>query len=213
MRRAVLMLSGAVENYVYTKSLISPDDFIVCADGGYRHLKIMDITPDVWIGDNDSCCMNKEEQAVLENVCEIIRLNPIKDATDGEAACDYICKGGFDDVLILGFYGTRFDHVLCNVFLLKKFADCGIKAAAANETNIIYFACGHNEFECGNYKYVSVIPLSSSIENVSNSGLYYSLDNEALLRYSSRGVSNEPVADKFSIDIGSGDALIILSKD
>lgn len=213
MKRAVIILGGSVTDYDYTRKLIFDDDIIICADGGWRHIEEMNLTPDVWIGDNDSANLTDNKLTKLAQNCKVIRLNPIKDATDGEAACNYVCENRFDDVLIIGFFGTRLDHVLGNIFLLKKFSDCGISATAVNENNRVYFAQRHNEIQASEFKYVSVIPISDSVDNVSNIGLYYSLRGESLQRYSTRGISNEPLGDSFVIDIGSGDALIILSKD
>lgn len=207
------MLGGTISDYDYTKQLISKDDIIICADGGLMHLKKMGIVPHVWIGDNDSCTIGADEFNSLTKGTEIIKLNPIKDSTDGDIAYDYVCKNKFDEVLVLGYFGVRLDHVLANIILLKKFADINIKASAVNENNTVIFARKHNEIAAGEYKYLSVVPLSSEITGVSNDGLFYTLSDDILSRYSSRGVSNKPISDRCIIDIKKGDALIILSKD
>lgn len=207
------MLGGTIFDYEYTKRLIFKDDTIICADGGLMHLKKMEIIPNVWIGDKDSCSFDDDEFNILTKDSKVIKLNPIKDSTDGDVAYDYVCKYRFDEVLVLGFFGTRLDHVLGNIFLLKKFADINITASAVNENNTVIFASKHNEILSGEYKYLSLIPLSNHISGVSNDGLFYSLCDDTLVRYSSRGISNKPVSDRCIIDIEKGDALIILSKD
>lgn len=213
MSRAVIVLGGSVSDYDYIRSLFKSDDFVICADGGLVHLQAMGISPDCWIGDMDSCSMNDELFESLTANCEVIRLNPVKDATDGESACDYAINKGFKEVLVTAFGGTRLDHVMCNVLLLKKFADASVDAYAVNENNRIFFAKRHNVIYNDGYDYISLLPVSDCIENVSNSGLYYSLDNENLSKYSSRGLSNVFVEEKCTVDIGKGDAIIILSKD
>ena len=213
MSRAVIVLNGAISDYNLIKSHINDDDFIVCADGALYHLEQLGIKPDVWIGDSDSCVVDDSRFESLLADCEIVRLNPIKDMTDGEEACEYVCSSGFSRALIIGFSGTRFDHTLCNIFMLKKFHDAGINASAISENNIVFFAESHNEVKYCEYRYVSIIPISNCITGVTNKGFYYPLNNDSLLRYSSRGISNELIENIGTIDIESGDALIILSKD
>lgn len=211
--RAVIMLGGTITDYEFTKKLIADDDFIVCADGGILHLYNMGLSPNVWIGDNDSCVLSDEKFNAITKNSNIILLNPIKDSTDGEECCDYVCEHNFDEAIILGYFGTRLDHVMCNVFLLKKFADKCIKAKAINEHNEVFFADKHNEINENRYKYVSILPLSQELKGVTTNGLYYCLNNGTLSRYSSMGISNEMILEKCVIDIKQGDALIILSKD
>ena len=214
MKRAVIVLGGCITDYEYTANLINTDDFIVCADGGLKHLEIMDIRPNVWIGDNDSAYLSPEKISILSENAEVIKLNPIKDATDGEEACKYVCsKKKFENVLIIGFFGNRIDHLIGNISLLKTFSDAGISAVAINENNAIYFGQKHNTLSAEGFKYVSLIPLSDTLNNTSTLGLKYKLTAETLYKYSTRGISNESIEDNFTIDIESGDALIILSKD
>ena len=67
-------------------------------------------------------------------------MNPEKDATDAELACDYAADKGFGDIVLLGATGTRFDHTIANVYLLKNLADKGIKAKIIDSNNIIYIS-------------------------------------------------------------------------
>ncbi len=210
--QAVIISSGSIDNYVDAKKMCS-GRYVICADGGLSHCMAMGIVPDVWIGDKDSCLLsNKEFEAATQN-CKIIKLNPEKDATDTELACEYAADNAFDDIVLLGATGTRFDHTIANVYLLKKMADSGVKAKIADSNNIIYVADRHNIIKKGDFDYVSVIPLDICISGITNNGLYYKLDNERLEKYSSRGISNKLTENVATIDITDGDALIILSKD
>ncbi len=214
LKSAVIISNGAINDISYTKKYISREDFVICADGAAHHLMKMGIFPDVWIGDYDSCTMTRSEFSQFSKESEIIRLNPVKDATDTEEACDYVIKRGFDSVTLLGSIGTRMDHSLANIYLLKKFADANIEARIVNENNIIRLAKAENIIsKTHDFTYLSLIPLSGGLHDVCISGMKYTLNHADVSQFSSIGVSNEITEDEGRITIGQGDALIILSKD
>lgn len=213
MKRAVIVSNGDIGNENFIKSLVKDDDFVICADGAANYLCSMGIYPNVWIGDYDSCTLSKEQFEQFSRKSEIIRLNSIKDATDTEEACDYAISHGFDFVLMLGSIGSRVDHSLANIHLLKKLAAADVDAQIVNENNIIFIAKRENIINQGDFSYVSVIPLSDKLDGVCIDGMKYPLTHAEIDKYSSIGVSNELVEKTGRISIGSGDALIILSKD
>ena len=213
MKRAVIVSNGTINDYEYIKSFISDDDVIICADGAVSHLKKMGLYPHVWIGDNDSCNMTEGEFSKWSKNSEVIKLNPVKDATDTESACDYVINHGFDSLIIIGALGSRFDHSFANVMLLVKLEKAGVKAKIINEKNIIYVAEKFNTIENGDFENVSLVPVTPVLEDVTIKGLYYELNNATLDMYSSLGVSNKLVSPKGEITIKKGQALIILSKD
>ncbi len=213
LMRCVIISNGDILDYNYIKSLISQEDFVIATDGALRHCDSMGIIPDIWIGDNDSGNLSQVQLDALAKTTQVIRLDPIKDATDTEVACNYALAKAFDEVIMLGSCGSRLDHTLANVYLLKRFAHNGIKARIVNENNIIYMSQRHNIIEKSDYNNVSLLPIENNLPSVSNTGFYYSLDNEPLDMYSSRGVSNYLVEDVGKITVDGGTALIILSRD
>ena len=213
MKRAVIVSNGTISDYEYIKSFISDDDFIICADGAVSHLEKMGIKPQVWIGDYDSCNMPCYEFSQWAKNSEVIKLNPVKDATDTESACDYVINHGFDSLVIIGALGSRFDHSFANVMLLVKLERAGVKAKIVNEKNIIYLADEFNTIDSGDFENVSLVPVTPTVEGVTIKGMYYELNNATLDMYSSLGVSNKLVSPKGEISIKKGMALIILSKD
>lgn len=203
--RAVIFAGGAVSDYDFIKSQIRTEDFIIAADSGLEHLVKLGITPDVMIGDMDSVHCE-----IIGK--EIIRLKTMKDDTDTEAAVMLACKRGADEILILGALGSRMDHSLANILLLKKLDDLGIKSCIINENNEIRYFAGDMVL-CGKKgDTVSLLPLSE-MEEVSNEGLLYPLDNDALSFGTSRGVSNVMLEDKCRITAKKGTALVIKSRD
>ena len=213
MKRAVIISNGSFFDYDYIKSQITDDDFIICADGAAHHLKNIGVSPNVWIGDFDSCKMNEEEFIDFTKNSKVVRLNPIKDSTDTESACDYAVDNGYKSIVIFGALGSRFDHELANVFLLFKLEKAGVEAKIVNERNVIYLAKEENLIYQGDFENVSLIPVCKKIEGVTITGMYYELENADISRGSSLGVSNKLISDIGKITIKKGKALIILSKD
>ena len=213
MKRAVIISNGSFFDYDYIKSQITDDDFIICADGAAHHLKNIGVSPNVWIGDFDSCKMNEEEFIDFSKNSKVVCLNPIKDSTDTESACDYAVDNGYKSIVIFGALGSRFDHELANVFLLFKLEKAGVEAKIVNERNVIYLAKDENYIYPGDFENVSLIPVCKKIEGVTITGMYYELENADISRGSSLGVSNKLISDIGKITIKKGKALIILSKD
>ena len=52
--RAVIIGNGSISDYAYIKTRLRDDDYIICADGGLKHIQKLDVNPDVAIGDFDS---------------------------------------------------------------------------------------------------------------------------------------------------------------
>lgn len=205
--RAVIIGNGDIKDYEYISAKLRKSDYIICADGGYRHAKAMEIKPAVLIGDMDS--INSDEKFDGD----IINLPVRKDFTDSEVCVKYVLLKDFDDILMLGFTGTRQDHTITNLMLLKQIADNGKKAHIVDEHNEIYYTAQENIIYGKKGDIVSIIPFSGDLVGVSTSGLDYPLDNETLFFGESRGVSNVMTSNKCQITIQSGFGLIIKSRD
>ncbi|MBQ7794227.1 MAG: thiamine diphosphokinase [Clostridia bacterium] len=203
--RAVIFAGGKITDYSFAKSMLREDDLIIAADSGLEHFIKIGIEPDVTIGDMDSV-----QSKIIGK--EIIKLEVMKDETDTEAAAMLAVKKGADNILLLGVLGTRQDHSIANVLLLKKLHDMNVSASIVDEHNEIHFFCGKIELSGKKGDTVSVLPLSN-LEGVVTEGLFYALSGETLVFGESRGVSNVMTDEKCVITATSGTALIIKSRD
>ncbi len=203
--RAVIFAGGSIFDYEFVKSYIKEEDFIIAADSGFDHLKTLDIIPDIFIGDMDSV-----KSEIIAN--EIIRLEVMKDETDTESALKLAKEKGADEAVLFGATGTRIDHMLANVFLLKKANIIGITAVLIDEHNEVRYLNDEISIigNCGDI--VSIIPLTH-IDGISTTGLYYTLNNDSMEFPTSRGVSNVMTEAICKITLKSGDALVIKSRD
>ncbi len=181
------------------------DDIVIAADGGYRYLQSANITPDIIIGDFDSL----DETPYEDNV---IKLNPIKDITDMNAAADIGLEKGFDEFVIYGATGGRIDHTLANIQLVASLSRRGIKASLVNGKTVITAVTNGKICFDSSYKgYISVFAHSDICENVSIKGLKYSLENAVLKNDFALGVSNEFVGEESFISVENGTLIIVIN--
>lgn len=183
-------------------------DFVIGVDRGVEELLKLNISMDIAIGDFDS--IDNRELLKSDLVKEINKLNPIKDISDTHAAVEYAISKRPDRIYILNATGTRMDHTLSNISLLKEISEHRIEAYILDNYNRLRFGEKKNVIK-KEYDYVSVIPLEEKIR-VSTVGFLYEVKDLELNYSQSRFLSNELKEDEASIEI-EGRALIIESRD
>lgn len=200
--RAIIICGGSVGKYIF--DYIKDDDYIICADSGYDHVKALGIKPDIIIGDMDSAENMPEQETV-------ILYPPEKDFTDSELAINFAIEKGYKTLLMFGMIGSRVDHSYSNLSLLFRLR--GYEAYIIDSNNVIsmLFDTITINGEVGDI--ISILPFSGDIKGVTTSGLKYKLDNDVIKIGTSLGVSNEMAENACTISIKEGTALIIRSND
>ncbi len=201
--RVVIIAGGDFEPCMAIKD----DDFVICADHGYDHALKYAIHTDMLIGDFDSV------DADIEPVKDKISYPERKDFSDSEIAVKKAIEKNPDEVVLLGFTGSRLDHSLANLTMLKQFSDCGIKACVADKHNTVYYYKDYFHIKNMNGSLVSLIPFTKEITGITTGGLDYPLCGETLYFGQSRGVSNVVVSDDAFYKSECGEGLVIFSKD
>lgn len=209
---ALVVSSGSINNYKVLKELATSHDFIICADGGIRHLMEIKINPDIIIGDLDSID-DISRNYISQNNLEIIKYPIQKDETDTELAIIYLMEHGYKDITLTGVTGTRMDHTLSNIFLLRNLDKNNIQAKIIDDNNTIYYTKNYMKLKKVEPYYVSIIPISLEGVIVTLNGFLYPLMDHKIEFGSSLGVSNKIIEDEAEVFIISGEALIIVSKD
>ncbi len=187
------------------------DSFIICADSGIKNFIGTDIIPHMAVGDFDS----SDEQClkfIEENNIPIKKYPVKKNHTDTEIAIDVLLDKKCEEINILSAIGTRFDHTMANILLLRKLYNLCRAKIVDNHNEVIY--CEERELKVhkDGFKYLSIIPISEDV-NVSSKGLLYETDNLNIKLNSTLGVSNEIVKDFAELTIHRGNCLIVKSKD
>ena len=197
--RAVIIGNGDIKNYGYIKSLIKADDYIICADGGLRHLGELGINADIAMGDFDS------GQAVKG--IKVITYPVDKDLTDGEIAVNYAIGNGYSEILMIAMTGSRLDHTLTNMMLLTK----SDKMCLIDDENEVYIIRDELKITDRMGKTLSIIPVNGNLTSVHSEGLKYELNGETLFFATSKGNSNIITDNLCRIRIKEGTGIVIIN--
>lgn len=213
--KCTIVANGNILNYSYYSKIIKNTDYIICVDGGAKHLVRMNITPRVIIGDLDSID-EKTKEFFLKKKVEFLKFPRNKNATDTELALDFAMSLNPSEVVLLGVIGNRMDHSIGNITLLKKLLDKGIKGRVINESNEIYILNSRiNELSLtgGEKDYISLIPLSYKVKGINLEGLKYPLIDAEIPLGSSIGISNEFIKNRAKVRIKEGLLLVMKARD
>jgi len=209
---AVVVCNGEIKDYSFYEKYFKSSKLIICVDGAAYHLMKFGIRPHVLIGDFDS--ITGMEYNYFANLgVEIMKFPVEKDEIDTELAVEYAINAGCKEITLIGAIGSRFDHTLANVFLLKKMIDKGVRGWIINENNQITLIKDHIILEKQNNEKISLIPFSEKVEGVTTKGLYYLLNNATLKAGPTRGVSNEFTGNTAEVTIKKGLLLVIKARD
>lgn len=190
-------------------------ELVIAADSGLHGLHRMGICPDILLGDYDS--VSTEVLTQYEADERIIRMQypEEKDYTDSHLAIMTAIEQGAAEICILGAVGTRMDHTLANVGLLKLCLEAGVKAELVDTHNRIrmmdqqLFLQRQEQFG----RYVSLLPFTERVTGITLQGFRYPLREADMELGISRGVSNEITEERAEIRIRTGLLLVIESKD
>lgn len=185
---------------------------MICADGGAAHARKFGIIPDILIGDFDSI-PEKDFDYFKECGVEIIKYPSQKDMTDTEIAAELAVSKGCTKLTFIGATGTRLDHSLSNIFMLKTLLKRGVKGIIVNEHNEICLIDNHIKLHREESEKVTLLPLTDTVEGVSTKGLYYELKDATIELGSTLGVSNEFADDTAEVTICKGLLLVIKARD
>ena len=210
--KVLIVSSGNIKNKRRLLELSETVDKVVCADAGAAHLKSLGIFPHVIIGDFDS--LDPEDLAYFKhhNV-DLVPHPPDKDATDTELAAMWAVRRNADEVIFLGASGSRLDHTLANIMLLKKMADLKINARILDDHNCIYLVRDRLTLSGNPGEFLSIIPLTEKVSGVTLKGLEFPLQNAELEMGSSLGISNRFAAKEAVVSIRQGIVIVTKSKD
>ncbi|MBP3673374.1 MAG: thiamine diphosphokinase [Oscillospiraceae bacterium] len=181
---------------------IEPDDFVLAADGGVRHLEKLNIVPDGILGDFDS----------LGYVPTGAQVFPVeKDDTDAMLAVRKGLELGYREFLLYGSLdGPRLDHTIANFQTLQYLADHGAKGYLVGLDYIITVI----KNECISFPkdaggIFSLFCLGPDARGVTETGLQYTLDDAVLTSGFPLGVSNHFIGECAQITVKDGSLLAI----
>lgn len=192
-------------------------DIIIAADRGLSFCRRTEIEPDVILGDFDSADASDLDFYRKRFPERILTFPAEKDETDTELAVWEAAKAGCDEITVLGATGTRLDHVLGNIHLLKQALERGIRMYLVDSHNRIRMLRGGETLTLEKKeqfgKYVSLIPFTPQVTGLSLTGFAYNVSGFTLESGCSLGVSNQLADGPGRITLEEGLLLVIESAD
>ena len=184
---------------------IGQDAFVIAADGGLRHTQSLNITPNAVLGDFDSLGFFPEGANVF----------PVeKDETDAMLAVRLGLRRGCDEFLLYGSLdGPRLDHTVANFQTLQYLADHGaVGYLIGNTTMVTVVKNGKITFPAGCSGTVSVFCMGQDAEGVTETGLFYGIEDGVFTSGFPLGVSNHFTGKKAEISVKNGSLLVLWEK-
>lgn len=189
-------------------SLPSVEGDYIGADKGALYLAQKGIQMKLAIGDFDSV-QESDISMIRKHTDELIRLNPVKDDSDSEAAILAALERGYDEIWLCGATGGRMDHSLVNVRLAMKYPG---KVWLYDDQNLIYTLCkGTHRIEKGDYEYISFFTEEGA--EVTLDGFKYPLQDRKLKQTDLYTVSNEILKDAGTVKVKDGIVLVMQCRD
>ncbi|MDD4834573.1 MAG: thiamine diphosphokinase [Lutispora sp.] len=209
--KTAIICNGNVTDYDYCLNIIKSADYIICADGGTRHAYKMALHPDLILGDFDSS--DNEYLEHYKNLgIKMERYPKDKDKTDSHL-CILKALDFSHEIILIGATGSRLDHTMANISLLKLGLDKGVDIYIADSQNEIYLINKSITIKGKPGELFSLLPISQSVEGICVYGAKYEL-NEAVMEIGDPyGTSNLFKKENVNIKIRSGYLLVIKSKD
>ena len=202
--KVLIIAGGEKPSSELLKSEIKECDLLIAADRGAEAYLENGFTPDYALGDFDS---------IGEEYKEVEKFNPEKDNTDTEIAFFKAVELGATEIVFLGVTGTRLDHVMANLGLLREALERGIEAYIIDNNNKIYLKNKGTTLKKEFGDYISFQAFGSPVNNFSIKGSKYELYNHKLLIGDSLCVSNEFIDEYIDISFEKGEVLVIYSRD
>lgn len=212
-----LIITGGSIEYNFAIKYIEERmwDYIICADAGMKFCHEAEILPDLILGDFDS--VDEESYEYFKTVCpERMEQFPThKDETDTELALLRAIEAGADAVTMIGATGTRLDHVMGNIQMLKLALDRQVSCQIVDAHNRIRMVQGEVTLKKADQfgKYVSLLPFTPEATGITLKGFAYEVEDFTLVSGTARGVSNELDAETATIHCKDGILLVIESRD
>lgn len=203
--------------FIYTGGEVFPenitehpkgDDICIAADSGFHNAKKCGDRVDILVGDLDSIGSYK-----LDKKTELLQVPAEKDVTDTQLAVETAIERGATELIIIGGFGGRADHMLSNLAILEDLSMRGIYAIMLDGQNRARFLRSTSTLiPKSGYKYVSILAVDPVVKGVSVEGCKYPLKKAKLSRNFQYAVSNEIIGNCALISVRKGAVYIIESK-
>lgn len=206
--KAFIYVGGAIYPQNITEHPKS-DDLSIAADGGYDNALALGERVDMLVGDLDSV------SAELPKDLKTVKVPAEKDFSDLQLAIEEALDKGADEIVIIGGLSGRLDHTLATLASLSSLAELRVHAHVNDGYNRVrYLSRSSTLVARSHFKYLSILPISSTLKGVDIEGCKYPLKNATLSKSSSSlAISNEIVGNCALISVRRGECYVIESAE
>jgi thiamine pyrophosphokinase len=208
LQRIIIFANGELPDLDKARTLMQKDDHIICADGGTRHALVLDVQPDLIIGDMDSAEKVQLKKLREANV-SIELFTHDKNETDLELALHRAIELNPAQIIIIAGLGGRLDQTLANITLLTDPRLAAFDVRLDDGIEEIFVCRDQVQVHGRSGDLVSLIPWGGAVTGVHTMNLKWPLHKETLYPDKTRGISNEMLGDTASISIGPGLLLVV----
>lgn len=185
-------------------------------DYGTIYLLDHKIIPHRAVGDFDSITEDEWKNAQLQ-VKYIEKFQSEKDDTDMTLALNWALTQNPSKIQIFGATGGRLDHLLTNALMLvpikQQYPQLELLLIDRQNELTILLPGNYKVHKDITKKYLSLIPLSETVENLCLNGFKYLLHNQKVTFGSSLCISNEFIEDIGTISFTKGIIMMVRSED
>lgn len=227
----ILIITGGRIDEDFALDLLNGEsyDHVIVVDGAlelWDKVGVRSLNNDSFdhlVGDFDTVSPDILDKYLGKVGVKVHRFIPEKDYTDTDIAVKLaisLCKAeensaDHDEIDIIGATGSRIDHMMANIRLLTVIEGSDIKGYIIDTYNRISLAGSRTVLKKGDQygDYFSLLPVSEKCVDVTIRGAKYPLCKADVFWEQSLCVSNEIIDDEAVIEIGSGKAFLIESRD
>lgn len=191
------------------------EDYVIAADGGLMYCPVLEIEPDLILGDFDS--VDEEFANAVKEIqkqCpeKVISLPKEKDDTDMAFAINCGLEAGYRSFRLYAANGGRLEHTIANIQMLKYLKEHGAVGYIMDGQGMILLAQNETiSFRDSMEGYINIFSLDEKAHGVTLRGLKYELDHVELTNSFPLGISNEFIGVQSDITVEDGTLLIIVN--
>jgi len=194
---------------------VGEEDLVIAVDGGINYCGVLEIEPDIILGDFDS--VNDAQREAILNMKEqipdrVMVLKPEKDDTDMLAALKLGLEKGYDYFLLYGATGGRLEHTLANIQCLLFLKNHGAVGYLMDGSGMIFVMRNEEVKLRANLEgYFSLFCLGKEAKGVTIKGLKYELEDYTMTNAFPIGVSNEFIGKEATVSVRDGELVGIVN--
>lgn len=213
----ILIITGGVQQPEFLQECCEQElfDYVIAVDGALELVDRLALPIHCLVGDFDTVSEGLLKKYKGKEKLYVEQHIPEKDETDTELALRIAMEKNAADITIVGATGGRLDHFLGNLHILLQPLRRNIPCFLLDPWNRIRLVeeyCAFSEEDAFG-TYISFLPFTDEVQDVSLIGFKYPLDHACLKKGNTLGVSNERIASRAEVRLGKGILICVESQD